>query len=126
MKKLITLLLVLFALTASAQSNVVKFDTTAINYGVIKAGSDGTRTFEFTNVSREPIAILTVTVYCGCTVPNWTNEIILPGKKGTITVEYDTNRVGRFGKEVKVKTTGSEEETRLIIWGTVIEDESTR
>jgi hypothetical protein len=126
MKKLITLLLVLFAFTASAQSNVVKFDTTAINYGVIKAGSDGTRTFEFTNVSREPIAILTVTVYCGCTVPNWTNEIILPGKKGTITVEYDTNRVGRFGKEVKVKTTGSEEETRLIIWGTVIEDESTR
>jgi len=126
MKKLITLLLVLFAFTASAQSNVVKFDTTAINYGVIKAGSDGKRTFEFTNVSREPIVILTVTVYCGCTVPNWTNEIILPGKKGTITVEYDTNRIGRFGKEVKVKTTGSEEETRLIIWGTVIEDESTR
>ena len=126
MKKLIVLLLVLFAYTASAQSNVVKFDTTAINYGIIKAGSDGKRTFEFTNVSREPIVILTVTVYCGCTVPNWTNEIILPGKKGTITVEYDTNRIGRFGKEVKVKTTGSEEETRLIIWGTVIEDESTR
>jgi hypothetical protein len=126
MKKLITLLLILFAFTASAQSNVVKFDTTAINYGVIKAGSDGKRTFEFTNVSREPIAILTVTVYCGCTVPNWTNELILPGKKGTITIEYDTNRIGRFGKEVKVKTTGSEEETRLIIWGTVIENESTR
>lgn len=126
MKKLIVLLSVLFSFTVSAQSNVVKFDTTAINYGIIKAGSDGKRTFEFTNVSREPIAILTVTVYCGCTVPNWTNEIIFPGKKGTITVEYDTNRIGRFGKEVKVKTTGSEEETRLIIWGTVIEDESTR
>ena len=121
MKKIITLLLILFTLGLKAQSNVVKFDTTAINYGIIKAGSDGKRTFEFTNVSREPIAILTVTVYCGCTVPNWTNELIFPGKKGIITVEYDTQSIGRFGKEVKVKTTGSEEETRLIIWGQVVE-----
>ena len=121
MKKIITLLLILFTLGLKAQSNVVKFDTTVINYGIIKAGSDGKRTFEFTNVSREPIAILTVTTYCGCTVPDWTSELILPGRKGIITVEYDTNRIGRFGKEIKVKTTGSEKETRLVIWGQVVE-----
>ena len=124
MNRLLTLLIaVLFSLPAFAQSNVVEFDTTAINYGVIEAGSDGKRTFEFTNVSEEPIMILTVTVYCGCTVPNWTNELIFPGNKGTITVEYDTQRIGKFGKEVKVRTTGSEKETRLIIWGQVIANE---
>ena len=124
MKKLILLVIgVFFTLTTYGQSNVVKFDTTAINYGTIEKGADGQRTFEFTNVSREPIVVLTVTVYCGCTVPDWTNEPILPGNKGSITIEYDTQRVGKFAKEVKVKTSGSEEETRLVFWGNVIDTE---
>ena len=125
MKKLILLVVcVFFTLTTFGQSHVVEFDTTAINYGTILKGADGQRTFEFTNVSKEPLVILTVTVYCGCTVPKWTNDVIFPGQRGNITIEYDTHRIGKFGKEIKVKTTGSEEETRLVIWGTIIDTES--
>ena len=119
--KNILILLFLFSTTfLFSQSRVIKFDTTSINYGTVHKGDDGKRDFHFTNVSKEPIVILTVTVYCGCTVPNWTNEPILPNGKGTITVEYDTQRIGKFGKEIKVKTSGSNTETRLIIWGEVL------
>lgn len=120
MKKFFILLFLFSTTLLFSQSRVIEFDTTAINYGTIQKGDDGKRNFQFTNISNEPIVILTVTVYCGCTVPNWTNEPILPNGKGTITVEYDTQRVGRFGKEIKVKTSGSDTETRLIIWGEVL------
>lgn len=120
MKKILLVIFLFLSTILFSQSKVIEFDTTAINYGIINKGDEGKRNFQFTNVSKEPIVILTVTVYCGCTVPNWTNEPILPNEKGTITVEYDTQRVGRFGKEVKVKTSGSDIETRLIIWGEIL------
>ncbi len=39
---------------------------------------------------------------CGCTIPNWSREPVLPGKKGEIQVKYDTNRVGPIRKAITV------------------------
>jgi hypothetical protein len=56
---------------------------------------------------------------CGCTVPEWPKEPIAPGKKSSIKVQYDTNRVGAFQKTVTVTTNGSVEPIVLKIQGTV-------
>ncbi len=72
------------------------------NYGTIKKGGDGNCEFVFTNEGNEPLILSNVKASCGCTVPTWTKEPIMPGKTGTIKVRYNTNNVGGFTKTITV------------------------
>ena len=72
------------------------------NYGTLKKGGDGNCEFTFTNEGNEPLILSNVKASCGCTVPTWTKEPIMPGKTGTIKVRYNTNNVGGFTKTITV------------------------
>ena len=72
------------------------------NYGTIKKGGDGNCEFVFTNEGNEPLILSNVKASCGCTVPTWTKEPIMPGKTGTIKVRYNTNNVGGVTKTITV------------------------
>ncbi len=103
MKKMIAgLALVGFAALASAQT--ITFDKTIIDYGKVKQGSDGNRVFTVTNTGDKPLIISNVTSTCGCTIPQWNKEPILPGKSGKITVHYNTELLepNGFQKMVEV------------------------
>ena len=56
---------------------------------------------------------------CGCTVPKYTQEPILPGKTGTVTVTYNgTGRYpGHFRKSITLRTNAETEMIRLYIEG---------
>ena len=56
---------------------------------------------------------------CGCTVPSWTREPIMPGKEGTIKVKYDTNRIGVIGKQITVMSNAKTERVVLQIAGKI-------
>ena len=111
-------MMVLFVATSSAQS--INFDQKEINYGSIERGADGVRNFEFTNTGEAPLIIKSAKGSCGCTVPTYPKEPIMPGEKAKIKVKYDTNRVGAFTKYVTLTTNATNETTtRLKIYGTV-------
>ncbi len=57
---------------------------------------------------------------CGCTVPKWPREPILPGDKGIINVEYKTNRIGAINKSVTVQSNASNSTVVLRITGQVL------
>jgi hypothetical protein len=80
----------------------VKFDKETHDYGSIPFESDGSCTFTFTNTGKEPLIIIAANASCGCTVPQYSKEPIAPGKTGTITVTYDTKRVGAINKNVNL------------------------
>ena len=101
MKTLGTLLLVLFA-TLSINSQEFKFEQETIDYGKIIKGSEGERTFVFTNVGDAPLIIQSIKSSCGCTVPKKPENPIMPGEKGEIKVSYDTKRVGGFSKSITI------------------------
>jgi hypothetical protein len=105
--------LFLFAcsLSASAQDTVksknakvpeIEFDKLVHDYGTINEGDDGICLFTFTNTGKEPLVLSNVTASCGCTVPDWSKEPVMPGKKGEISVKYNTSRTGGFSKNVTV------------------------
>ena len=56
---------------------------------------------------------------CGCTVPEYTKEPIMPGKKGTIKVTYNgTGKYpGHFKKSITLRTNAKTEMVRLYIEG---------
>ena len=101
MKTVFTLLFLgLLSLSSSAQE--FKFESEIINYGKINKGSNGERTFVFTNIGNEPLVIKNVQSSCGCTIPKKPENPIMPGKKGEIRISYDTKRVGGFSKSITI------------------------
>ncbi len=128
MKKIaILLFLGVFSITLNAQEKttekkegpVFKFEQETIDYGKIQKGSDGVRTFVFTNVGTTPLIIEQVKGSCGCTVPTKPEKPILPGEKGEIKVKYDTNRTGGFSKSITITSNATEARKIIRIKGLV-------
>lgn len=109
-----------FYATAQTQSGpVMTFDVTTIDYGTIDKGSEPLRKFKFTNTGNEPLIIKTAKGSCGCTVPTYPKEPIMPGESNVVEVRYDTQRVGAFTKTVTITTNESTETRMLTIKGEV-------
>ncbi len=130
MKKVI-FSIVLFALaftTVNAQDAAIPqnpngpdihFVKTTHDYGTIIQGADGNCDFKFKNTGKEPLILSNVVSSCGCTVPSWTRDPIMPGKEGTIKVKYDTNRIGMIGKQITVMSNAKTDRVVLQITGKI-------
>jgi hypothetical protein len=87
----------------SSEDSIV-FEKMVHDYGTIVQGADGNSEFRFTNKGKAPLVLSNVHASCGCTVPEWPKEPILPGKSASIKVTYNTNNVGSFGKTITVNS----------------------
>lgn len=90
--------------TVLADGPVMAFETTVVDYGEIAQKSEPLRTFRFMNSGSAPLVINNASGSCGCTVPSYPKEPILPGQEAEIEVRYDTNRLGVFTKSVTLTT----------------------
>lgn len=99
---------------------VFHFEEEVIDYGTIAQNDNGVRTFTFTNRGRAPIVISKVKTSCGCTVPTYPKQAILPGESATIDIKYATNRIGTFSKTITVFSNADEPQKKLRIKGNVI------
>jgi hypothetical protein len=101
--------------------------TETIDYGSVAIDSDGNRKFEFSNNGNKPLIITNASGSCGCTVPTFPKEPIMPGGKGVIGVKYDTSasRVGSFTKTVTITSNAEGIPTKVLtIKGTVLAGET--
>ena len=120
--KRVLLALLLVTLTvgyASAQAKI-KFDKTSYDFGKFSEVTPVQKcTFTFTNVGNAPLIVNQAVASCGCTVPKYTQEPVLPGKTGTLTVTYNgTGRYpGHFRKSITLRTNAETEVLRLYIEG---------
>ncbi|WP_242202567.1 DUF1573 domain-containing protein [Aestuariivivens insulae] len=105
------------------KAGVFTFESEEIDYGTIAHNADGLRVFKFTNTGDAPIVISKAKGSCGCTVPTYSKNVILPGEKGEIEVKYATNRVGKFTKTVTITSNASEPNKILRIKGEVLKPE---
>ncbi|MCW3124296.1 MAG: hypothetical protein JWQ38_3788 [Flavipsychrobacter sp.] len=100
---------------------VFKFEEETHDYGTVVEGPLAECDFVFRNTGKEPIVINGAHGSCGCTVPTWPHEPILPGQKATIHVAYTTNgRQGYINKDVIISSNAYQDPMRLHITGTVI------
>jgi hypothetical protein len=98
-------------------SQEFKFEKEIINYGKIKKGENGKRIFEFTNIGKAPLIIKDIKTSCDCAVPKKPEAPIMPGEKATITVAYDTSKVGGFSKEIIIFSNAKNKRKRIKIKG---------
>ncbi|MFH1161447.1 MAG: DUF1573 domain-containing protein [bacterium] len=107
-------------LPANSNAPEITFEKTVHDYGTIIQGSDGTCEFKFTNSGKEPLILSKPMSSCGCTVPTWPQEPILPGKSEAIKVTYNTNNLGPINKSVTVYSNAKTNRLILQIKGKVV------
>lgn len=98
----------------------ITFKDKVYDYGTIFVGGDGNCEYEFTNTGKEPLILSSVRSSCGCTVPSWPREPILPGKKDVIKVKYDTGRIGPINKSVTVLSNAKNPTEVLRMTGNIV------
>ncbi|MFN3951876.1 MAG: DUF1573 domain-containing protein [Thermaurantimonas sp.] len=85
----------------SDEQPVFKFESEEHDFGIIEEGTVVTHEFVFTNAGKAPLVITSAQGSCGCTVPEYPRDPVMPGKKGVIKVSFDSsNRAGRQDKTV--------------------------
>jgi len=85
----------------------MEFESLEVPYGEIDQHSEPLRNLAFTNTGTEPLVIKSARGSCGCTVPIWPKEPIMPGESANIEIRYATDRIGKFSKTVTITTNES-------------------
>jgi hypothetical protein len=107
-KRLFSILMVLLAFVQlhAQQSKPIQFREEMFDFGSINEdGGPAVHEFVFTNASGRPMKILSVQASCGCTTPDWSRDVVAPGKTGYIQASFNPKgRPGYFNKTLTVTT----------------------
>lgn len=106
------------------KSSEFSFESNEIDYGTIDQYANGERTFKFTNTGDAPLIISKVKTSCGCTVPTYPKEPVMPGEKAEIKVKYATNRLGAFSKTITITSNAKGGAKILKIKGNILKKEN--
>ncbi len=139
-KKLYSLAtLALFILTLShpaagqeqAQGNqegpVLTWDQERIDYGTVNVDDlpETKHDIGFTNTGTQPLVLSNVRACCGTRVTAWPRDPVMPGEKGTISVEFRLSpRPQNISRTVTVTSNDAAAPTKIFrIVGRVVEKE---
>ncbi len=90
------------AATTNPTTNIALSES-QFDFGKMKKGEQKEHVYEVTNTGENPLIISQVKPACGCTVPDYTREPILPGQKGQITLKFDSSNFdGLVNKQAEV------------------------
>jgi hypothetical protein len=93
------------------------------DFGSIQKGVPVSHDFEFSNQGTAPLLISNVKTTCGCTVPSYPKEPIMPGETEIIKVTYNAAHPGKFNKQITVLSNAEVASYSLTISGEVLAGE---
>ncbi len=90
----------------STRFTSIQWIDSIVNFGTINKGEQIKVAFHFRNTGNQPLFLASVRAGCGCTVPEYSKEAIAPGKEGTVTGAFDSNKAhaGEVRKTIFVTT----------------------
>ncbi len=106
--------------TPKGPTSTMEFETTEYDFGIIDQGEKARYVYKFRNTSDIPLIITNAKGSCGCTVPSWPKEPVLPGESGTIEVEFNSKgKKGKQSKRVTITANTNPAQTFLTIKGEI-------
>jgi hypothetical protein len=105
---------------------VINFRDSICNFGNIKETNGIVEhTFHFTNSGNDSLVLSNVKASCGCTVPEWNQEIVAPGQLGFIKLKFNPKGIrGNFYKTIRVTSNALNNEIKLYLSGDVIPEDT--
>lgn len=99
----------------------ISFENYTHSFGEVKQKTENAYDFVFTNTGDKPLVISDAKGSCGCTVPEYPKEPVLPGETAKISVVYSSRTsVGHQEKNVTITANTSPEKTILKISADVL------
>ena len=83
---------------------VMTLESDFVDYGEMVQNGEPIRKISYTNTGTAPLIIKNARGSCGCTVPTWPKEPIMPGESAEIKIRYDTKRLGKINKTITITT----------------------
>jgi len=100
---------------------VIEFEQMRHNFGKVFEGDIVEYAFAFTNTGEVPLLIKDARSTCGCTVPDWPDQPVAPGKRDSIRVRFDTqNKISKQSKPITITANTYPAQTRIYLDGEVL------
>jgi len=109
------------AVAVMAGMSSIKWKNTYVHLGQVTKGDVKSLAFEFKNNSNNTVQILEAKGSCGCTNVKYPEGSIAPGESASITADFRSSKVGAFKKNIRIRTSDSDEYTYLYFAGEVVE-----
>jgi len=117
---LICLPLIFLSAQNVATGPVISFEELTHDFGTVKQGVPVVYDFVFTNTGKQPLLLSEPRSSCGCTVPSYPKEPIMPGQKKTIKITFDAEKTGDFSKQVNILSNAENSPVVIVVKGKVI------
>ncbi len=119
---LIFILFFVFTQCNKSKETILIFDKISYDFGTFDWSRGKTKTinFKYTNKGSNPLIITNIETSCGCTIPDWNNEPLMPNETSNLKIIYDSKTLGRFKKSITVFYNGESSPQKLIIKGEVV------
>ncbi|MFN3405980.1 MAG: DUF1573 domain-containing protein [Cytophagaceae bacterium] len=102
--------------TEAPQGPYIKFSENSFDFGDIYQGDTVSHVFKFKNTGNAPLLLKEVLTTCGCTVPKFSKDPILPGKESEIVVKFNSEgKEGRMTKPITVISNSTNSPARITI-----------
>ena len=121
MRKATFIVMLGIAVAVMAGMPPIKWEKTSIHLGQVEKHEVQNLSFEFTNNTNETIRILEAKGSCGCTNVQYPENEIEAGESAVVTADFRSGKVGTFKKNIRIKTSESDEYTYLYFTGEVVE-----
>ena len=103
------------------QLTQIDFNQTEHNFSTLKKDREASIYFKYKNTGQNPLKISSISSRCGCTIPKWSKDPLLPNQTDSILVSYDAKEMGYFSKEIYVISNAQTSPDVLYIKGMVSE-----
>ena len=104
-------------------TTTMEFEETTFDFGTIISGEKVSYFAEFTNTGDKPLVIKSAKGSCGCTIPQWPKDPIMPGETSQILVEFNSKgKHGKTSKRVTITANTEPAQTYLTVTGTIEKD----
>lgn len=92
----------------------VAFEKMEHDFGTIEQNTTNPYIFSFTNTGDEPLIISDAKGSCGCTVPEYPRQPVMPGEKGEIKVVYSPGKQKNLQTKTVTITANTEPATTVL------------
>lgn len=99
----------------------LRLDSLYINMGRIQRDSVGTAIMHFRNTGDAPLQIFRIFSECGCTVPSYSSDDVMPGDEGEIKIRFKSKgrQPGSFRKALRIRSNADNPREILVVKGRV-------
>ena len=99
----------------------LQLDSMYINMGRIQRDSVGTAIMHFRNTGDAPLQIMRIFSECGCTVPSYSSDEVMPGDEGKIKIRFNGKgrQPGMFRKALRIRSNADNPREILIVKGLI-------